>query len=314
MFICFPHATIVKVTGAHAARYLQNRLSNDIKSISVGLGSCVAAALSAQGKIQAIFTVLAETNDQYLLISEAGDSEEILARLAQFKVAERVEFIDISSQYMLLGWEAPLPEEVREVFPELHELPPLGRYVTSLGTYLVGQRGLAEESLLCIIPKDRSTSIHAEISRTTAELGGDALKIAKIRRNMPSFPDELGQELLLSETPLSHAVSFTKGCYVGQEVVAKIDALGRAPRQLVPFAISGKHLDLVDAPVTQEHDSTARSFGRVLSAVFDPLEDETVGFLVVKNDPAVLQSSAPHSPLPQVPLCANGRPLSLLRS
>ncbi|NDC37372.1 MAG: hypothetical protein EBZ48_04895 [Proteobacteria bacterium] len=302
MFFRLHQAAIIEVTGPHATRYLQNRLTNDLKSLRSGSGACYAAALSAQGKIQGLFTVFALSTERYLLCCEGGAPTEVLHHVAQFKVAERVEFFDRSDQFVALCWGGATTEEVTSVFPGIPQIPSVGAFTAIAGALLSGVRGLTPQSLLCVIPQDQAEAVVAKIAAMTLELRGDALQIARARANLPSFPAELGQDLLLGEAGLSQAISWTKGCYVGQEVVAKLDALGKAPRKLVPFSLSGNHPELGEAPVTKADDSSMRAFGRVLSSVLDPIHDETVGFLVVRNDTTLLQAG----------LCANGLPIRLL--
>jgi hypothetical protein len=79
-------------------------------------------------------------------------------------------------------------------------------------------------------------------------------------------------------------------------VIAKIDALGRSPRTLQRFYSPGKHLELSGAIVTREDDPASRPLGRILSSGFDVVQDETLGFVLIKNDPTLLDG----------PLFANG--------
>ena len=304
MFIRFTSPILIEVSGRHAARYLQNRLSNDIGLLAPGAGACTAAALSVQGRLQGLFTVLRLQSEQFLLICEGGDSEQIKKHLAQFKVAEQVDFTNVSSQFAVLRWEASSTAEVAQIFPELQSIPSSGSFSIVQGGFITNTRGFTPRALLCIIPQPNAVQIIAQLSTLTRELSADALRVARVRRNLPSFPTELREDLLFSEANLPEAVSFTKGCYVGQEVVAKIDAIGKAPRQLLPFAVRGRHPELAEAPVTKTDDSTPRALGEVVSAVYDPVTDETVGFLILRNDPALLE----------IALSANGIPITVLHS
>lgn len=302
MFIQFPSAICIEVSGPQAARYLQNRLSNEVKSLTAGAGCCYAAALSAQGKIEGLFVVLALSQDRYLLICEGGNPQILLASLARFKVAERVEFSDVSAKYAVLRWENYSQSELQRIFPGLSSAPAPGAFAAVTGNLIASTRGLCGDALLCIIPTETAAMAISLLRSLTHELAGDKLQVARVRANHPAFPQELGQGLLLAEADLSHAVSFTKGCYVGQEVVAKIDAIGRAPRRLLPFAAPGEDLSIASSAITKAGDPSGRVVGEVVNVIFDPTAGETVGFLILRNDPALLAAK----------LLAGNKPLRLL--
>jgi len=302
MFIQIPSAICIEASGPQAARYLQNRLSNEVKSLTPGAGCCNAAALSVQGKIEGLFFVLALSPERYLLLCEGGDPQLILTSLARFKVAERVEFSDVSAQYAVLCWENCSPSDLQLAFPGLSSAPTPGTYLSVDGCFIAPTRGTTGSAVLCLIPQTQAATVTASLRSRTQELLGDALQVALVRANLPAFPAELGSGILLAEAELSHAVSFTKGCYVGQEVVAKIDAIGRAPRRLLPFAADGQQLALKAASITKAEDPSGRTVGEVLSSVFDPTTNETLGFLILRNDPSLFSSK----------LCAGGIKLRLL--
>jgi folate-binding protein YgfZ len=296
MIINFPSATVLRVTGRHAFKYLQNRLTNDLRPLIAGRGATLAAALTAQGKLQGLFTVLAEGENSYLLVAEGGDCTTLTKAVGQFKVAEQVDIQDCSEEFSLFQLDGLSADELSSTLPDLTTEPKQAEFLAAAGVIITPVRGLSNRAFLCLVPKEHATLFLSHARKVTPELCGDNLYTARVRRNLPSFPQELPEDILLSESGIDGAVSFTKGCYVGQEVIAKIDALGRSPRTLQRFYCPGKHLELSGAIVTREDDPASRPLGRILSSGFDVVQDETLGFVLIKNDPTLLDG----------PLFANG--------
>lgn len=288
MVITFPSAATLRVTGRHALKYLQNRLTNDLRPLVAGHGATLAAALTAQGKLQGLFTVLAERENSYLLVAEGGDPATLARTVGQFKVAEQVDINNCSEEFAIFQLDGLNDEEISSIFPTLIAGPKKGEFLTSSGILITPTRGLSPHAFLCLVPRADSAQFLAKARTVTPELCGDNLYIARVRRNLPSFPQDLPEDILLSESGINDAVSFTKGCYVGQEVIAKIDALGKAPRSLHRFHCQGRHLELSGAVVTQQDDPASRPLGRILTCGFDVAHEETLGFLLIKNDPTLL--------------------------
>lgn len=283
-FIRYPDALVCRVTGKHASQYLQNRLTNDIRTLAPGKGCCEAAALSPQGRIMAIFTVASIAPDSFLLTSDGGTRTEVLHALSQFKVAERVDFTDISDSFALLHCDGVAVEHLKVAFAEITSLPEQKSFVVIGPSTLLSIPRFSPSGIHTVIPVERLRETIVALESFTRELSGAALTLARVTRNLPTFPQELNSDLLLSETGRSELISFTKGCYVGQEVVAKIDALGRAPRALVRFAADAEDGPIPGESILDADDSTARPLGRIITSVFDPAEEQMVGFAILRSD------------------------------
>ena len=282
MFIRYPQAIVCRVTGKDGKRYLQNRLSNDIQALPPG-ASCSAAALSPQGKIEGVFLVINVAEGEYLLAADGGERSQVLGALQRFKVAERAEFKDESDSVTVFHCDGILDS------------------IKAPGGFVAKAPRFSSTGMHLIVPRGESTEVIKKLTALTQELSGEALTIERVRKNVPSFPEELNDKLLLSEAGVKDLISFTKGCYVGQEVVAKIDALGKAPRVLVRFRSTNSGGSLQGASVSVSANET-RSVGTILTSVSDGASGEEIGFAALKNDPAVLKGA----------LLAAGSSISLL--
>ena len=253
---------VISAQGKDARRYLNARLSNDIKSMRPG-AVLRAAALSAQGRIQAIFTVLCRRDDAFLLISDGADAERLLATAAQFKVADRVELAlerERDAAWHIFGHEAAKVARVAN----LTEAPREGSFGESASGYLFQARRSSESGFDLIsrepLRVETESALQAMGAKRISPLQAEYFRIAA---GIPSFPNDLNEESLLSESGMHDLVSYAKGCYVGQEVVEKIDSHGKAPRRLVRLKALGRH-DLRSGAAVL--DQRGKQIGKITSS------------------------------------------------
>lgn len=280
----FPlRSTVLSLTGRDAERYLQARLTNDLRLLSPG-HFCEAAALTPQGRTEAFCAVLKRSAQDFLLLCESDRRDELYSAIKRFLVAERVEIKDVSSDFSATHVFCSDTAKLQElaVIPHLDRTAPLDEVRERDGVYAFPRRRTTEQGWDIVAPLSRSPEIQSTLTAAgLAERTADEQLLLRLRAGIPSFPEEINADRLFSESGLMHAVSFTKGCYTGQEVVAKIDALGKTPRVLRRLRIEGT------APVTPgtsvENGSGGPKIGTVLSAAVDPAEQCTWCFCDLKN-------------------------------
>lgn len=217
----FPSHTYI-VEGPDAERYLQGRVTQDVKS----LGAARSLLLSPQGKIQAHFLLARQKPEFFLLISDPIQEEDLRSSLLQFKVADQLDFRAYEGARFSLRGKSTLEKlgiDYRGVFEgEIHGL------ALTLISAPVGSFSAYE----CLV------SDPGKAQKVFTELGGkevqeEVLEQLRIEAGLPEY----GKDLNLKNTPgdfsTEGCVSFTKGCYSGQEVVEKQAALGKANKRLL---------------------------------------------------------------------------------
>jgi folate-binding protein YgfZ len=264
----FRNAVAFKVAGKDARRYLNNRLSNDLRSLGDGQ-SVVAAALTAQGRVEALFTVFVSAADVFYLVSDGGNRQALFAAVTRFVVADRVSVEDISTSvaYLHISGSSSPDEDMPRPTPDTLIF---SRRSTRLDEFGV--------DVLCVgDPEDIISSVQASLGKP---LGESEYRLFRIKHGTPVFPDEVNDQVILTECGLREAVSFSKGCYVGQEVIERIDAIGKLPRSLARVRLSGAAEAIAGAVVTNE---AGEALGKALSAAYDPQESKTYTFALLRS-------------------------------
>lgn len=268
-WIQLAHAFCLKVSGRDARRYLHNRLSNDIRSLAPG-EAIQAAALSAQGRVEGLFSVLCLDEESFVLISDGGDRTAIQAALGRFIVADRVMIGDMAPPSFVVHLGGDAASELRE------KLELIGAYVCSFPSRRISDRGMH------IVLQQVAYSAACECLREYCGEPLDDNQYGCMRwlAGIPTYPEEVNQEVILTECGMLEAVSFQKGCYVGQEVIERSDAVGRLPRTLERILLKGLKPIARGANV---NDSSGGTLGKVLSAVTASDRDEVYLFTLLRS-------------------------------
>ncbi|HLI85491.1 MAG TPA: hypothetical protein VKV17_16370 [Bryobacteraceae bacterium] len=249
-----------RVTGRDRARLLHNVTTNDIKKLTPGDG-CYAFLLTPQGRIQADLTLFCFPD--YFLIDTEPELRETLPRLIlKYKVADQVEVEDITGETCSIGVEGPgaaqalaanaIPTPAK---PYAHQ--PWGE-CTVANISVTGQPGFRIFGSRSFDPP----SLGPRVVPATA----DDVRRVRIENGRPRFGEDLRENSLPQETQQMHAVSFQKGCYIGQEIVERIRAQGHVNKKLVRLVIETSTVPPPGTKLTAE----GKEVGEIVSAVSSP--------------------------------------------
>jgi folate-binding protein YgfZ len=222
------------VEGPEAAEYLQGQLTNDVEALEPGDG-CYAALLDRKGHIQADMRVLRLAPDRIWLDTEPAAAEAALRHLQMYKVGRDVAVSDVSDERALSSLVGPQSAALAgtAALPE-HANAEVG--VAGTPCVAVGTAGGID--LIC------AAADAPELRRALGEAGARevdpaAAEILRIEAGRPRFGAEMGPQTMPAEAGIvEEAVSFTKGCYIGQEPVARLHYKGRPNRHLRGLAMS----------------------------------------------------------------------------
>ncbi len=231
----------LELTGADRQRFLHGLVSCDVKGLSPGSGS-YGFFTSGQGKILADFGLLA-FDDRLWLDLPPGLESEVAGHLAKYLIADRVEVKGLDSVVPLALVGPGLPDRL----PEVERLPEgewgHGRaYLGGIEVEISRHPRLGAPGAVVWSPAGevvRLTDILIE--RGARPVGAEAVEVVRIEAGLPLFGVDFGPENFPQETGQEEAaVSYTKGCYLGQEVVARIHYRGGVQRSLRGLRFTGE--------------------------------------------------------------------------
>ncbi len=253
--------TALVVSGPDAAEFLQGQVTNDVESLTPGTG-CYAALLDRKGGVQADLRVLRLGEDELWLDTDGRASAPVLRHLSTYKIGREVEVAEPDPGAAILALLGPAANEAAGIGPLPREHD--HREVELAG---VGCRAVATDlGIELICPAARS----ADVSRTLVDAGAEpvteaAAEILRVESGRPRFGHEIKPGVLTQEAGMNdRAVSFTKGCYIGQETVARLHYKGKPNRHLRGLRL--------EAPVAEDDSIVLgdRELGRIGTAVVSP--------------------------------------------
>jgi folate-binding protein YgfZ len=224
------------VTGGEAADYLQGQLTNDVEALEPGDGA-YAALLDRKGHMQGDMRVLRPGDGPDLLLDTEPEALEAVRRhLAMYKIGRDADVIDVTAERALLSLIGPRAVEIAgsAALPEYacEEVTIAGTQVLAVGT--------AAGIDLIFEAEAQGRVTDALLAAGAAEVSPEAVEILRIEAGRPRFGAEMGTETMPAEAGIvEQAVSFTKGCYIGQETVARLHYKGKPNRHLRGLKLSG---------------------------------------------------------------------------
>ena len=229
--------TLVRATGEDRISFLQGMLTNDVAGLRPG-GGCPALLLTIQGRVTADVRVAALT-DSMLLDVDVRVSAALLDALEKLLIADDVELTEVAA-LTLIGVEGP---RAGSLVPGGDDLAPFAHAETNLAGVpirLVRASEVRGSGLVLHVPAARAALIWERLAHAGAiPCGMEALERRRIEVGVPRIGLDMDHSTLALEVPVEDAISQTKGCYLGQEVIARGTARGHVNRRLVGLEIDG---------------------------------------------------------------------------
>ena len=277
---------LLEVTGRDRAKFLHAMLSNDVAALTPGRG-CRATLLDIHGKVQFVLTVLA-LDERLLVITPPGTAPAVLEALDAYLFSEKAYFRDATGEeamLMLAGPDAPaLAERLVGAAPPAE---PWAHVTAALGAVTVRvARGHGEtgepEIWLMSAAADGPAVRGAVIAAGAKPVGREAFESLRIESGTPAFPADIGPAVLLPEVPFADLVSYSKGCYIGQEVVVRIRDRGHVNRLLRGLVLEGDAVPDAGAAVM----AAGAEVGAVTSAAWSYTLKRPVALALVRRQHA----------------------------
>ncbi len=279
----FSDRTQIEFRGGDRQRFLHNLCTNDIQRLQSGQG-CEAFVTSVQGKCLGHILVFAG-DDSLVLETSPGQAEKLLSHFDRYLITEDVQLVDRSQDWaelLLGGPEAP--RHLSNVGCQAEALPEYAHQAVHIEGQAVWVRCAPMTGVPTFLLACRRTELSAVqtqlISLGVTNCSLSALQMAQIEKGFPWYSWDVTDQNLPQEVHRDDvAISFTKGCYLGQETVARIDALGHVNRLLV--AVRGDVRDVPDHGAELSLDG--QIVGQVTSAAYSPRLEAPLALAYVRR-------------------------------
>ena len=274
----------IQVTGSEATMFLNGLITNDIKTL--GENRWMPAVFpTVQGRLIAAVRIL-KIADGFLIDTEPTTLDRVLKTIERFTLAGDFRVADLTHATTMITLQGKDAGEI------------LGKILS--GTLPVDRDGLremewheqpltilrathtAEDGFDLIVPTDNATVVWDTLVEAGAHpVGYDALETLRVEAGIARYGIDMDETNVVTETNLDDAVSFTKGCYVGQEIIIRIKHRGHVAKKLTGIVFeTEKGIE----PGTKVMSASGSEIGRVTSAAFSPTLGKWVALAYLKYD------------------------------
>lgn len=273
-----PESGRLEMLGADRQRFLNAYLTCDVKPLAPGDGA-YGFLTSAQGRILSDAVVLVHPDRLWLEVAP-GEEEAVAGHLRKFVIVDRVEIRPLAD---MLPVTLAGPRAAAVLGPEVTARLPEGDWkharVTVDGTEVTLQRTgrLGTPAFTLWVPASIAPHLTADLlaREGVRRIGPEALEAVRAEAGIPLFGRDFGPDNFPKETGIEEAVSYTKGCYLGQEVVARIHYRGGVQKEMRRLLLDG------DVPAGSILLFEGREAGKVTTAVDSPARKRAIGLGIV---------------------------------
>ncbi len=256
---------LIAVWGKEAVQFLDGLISNDMKTLE-DRQQMLAAFPNAQGRLLAAVRVLRQ-GEKYLFETEEVTQERVFQNLFRFTFAGDFFVEDLSEQYRYF-----------ELFGAAAGSPPY----EGGGAAFRGRGG----SLALLTPNEEADAALKKVADSGAvEISDDLYEILRIESGTPKYGVDMDDTTIVPELGIDGLISYNKGCYIGQEIIARIHFRGHVAKRLTGLVLSEP--PAVAGGLTAGTELTTaegKNAGRITSVTFSPKLDKTIALAFVRYD------------------------------
>lgn len=281
------HLGLIKVSGSDAQTFLQGQFSNDITSVDEQHGQ-LSAYCTPKGRMLAIFHIFRFHNAYYLQLPREL-VEKVMKRLHMFVLRAQVDVEDASESFVRIGVNGPKAPQLLAQATQLNIPQDVDSAVCENDFLIMKMPGI-QPRFEIIAELEAATRLWRELDVHAAPVGPKQWTLLDILAGQPQIYPETVELFIPQMTNLQQAggLSFTKGCYPGQEIVARSQYLGKLKRRMY-----AAHVRTQSAPNPGDtlHLSGETNSGQNIGTVVSVAHDPDAGFRIL----AVVQISAAES-------------------
>lgn len=275
----------ILVSGSEAVVFLNGLVTNDMKSLAVN-SWMPAAFANVQGRLLAVVRII-HREDGFLIDTEDATHDAVIKLIERFTLAGDFTVADMTSETAQLSIQGKKAHEiVAKIFgKEAADLEnQKARIVDCEGASvtLIRATHTAEDGFDLYLDRDHLPKLRDELTSAGSQpITDDTFETLRIEAGIPRYGIDMDETNVVTETNLDDAVSFTKGCYVGQEIIVRIKHRGHVAKKLTGIVLSGANAAPRNAKISS---ADGKEVGRITSSTFSPKIERAIALAYLKYD------------------------------
>jgi len=267
----------IKLTGEDRARLLHAMTTNHIQQLTPGTG-CYAFFLNDKGRILSDANILCRP-DHFLLDLEPEAREKLYQHLDHFIIADDVTLEDATAELATIAVEGPKAAAVLQAAGA--PIPETEYSTLEWGSRVVARlNSTGSLGFFIFVHSGEKSELVAQIEAAGAVAAdAEAFRVVRLEHGKPRYGEDISERFLAQEANQPHALHFSKGCYLGQEIVERVRSRGQIHRVLKPLALDSKTPPEPGAKLQTGDTNVAE----ITSAVYSPALDKVVALAYVRT-------------------------------
>jgi folate-binding protein YgfZ len=275
----------LRVSGSEATMFLNGLITNDMKTLAENRWM-PAAFPTVQGRLIGAVRVV-RLKDAFVIDTDAESHEAVLKTVSRFTLAGDFHVKDLTTETALLSVQGKRAVEVVEKVLEtsVSDLPRDGVLETNwqnTPVTIIRATHTAEDGFDILIDSTQGAQLRQALIDADAQVvSPDVFEVLRIEAGIARFGHDVDETNVVTETNLDDAVSYTKGCYVGQEIIVRIKHRGHVAKKLTGLRFqTEKRIE----PGTIIKSSDGKEIGKLTSTAFSPKLEATIGLGYVRYE------------------------------
>jgi len=262
----------IRVSGSEATMFLNGLITNDVKNLAQNRWM-PAVFPTVQGRLIGAVRVIRGEEPSFLIDTETASHEAVLKTISRFTLAGDFKVADMTSDTALLSVQGQgAGELLQKVFDQgVYDLPQNGVVDTrwqDVPVTIIRASHTGEDGFDLFVDSSRRAELQQALEAAGAQsIGQDTFEILRVEAGIARFGQDMDESNVVPEINLDDAVSFTKGCYVGQEIIVRIKHRGHPAKRLTRLRFE---TDQQIEPGAVIRSIENQEIGRVTSAVMSP--------------------------------------------
>jgi folate-binding protein YgfZ len=257
----------IRVSGSEATMFLNGLMTNDIKTLAANRWM-PSVFPTVQGRLIGVVRVIRGSDPSFLIDTETASHDAVLKTISRFTMAGDFKVSDVSAETALLTVQgegaAEVIEKVFETSPS--EIPANG--VLEVPSLIIRASHTGENGFDIVVDSSQKAELLQALEAAGAQpISEDTLEVLRVEAGIARFGRDMDETNVVPETNLDDAVSYSKGCYVGQEIIVRIKHRGHPAKKLTGLRFDSEEQIEAGAIIRSTEN---QEIGRVTSAVISP--------------------------------------------
>jgi folate-binding protein YgfZ len=278
----------IRVSGSEAVMFLNGLITNDMKTLKEQRWM-PAVFPNVQGRLIASVRIFRLSGDaNFLLDTEAATHEALLKTIERFTMAGDFKVGDVTDATSMLSVQGRDAKRVIEALMDMSvaDVPRDGLLeaeFNGIGITLIRATHTGEDGFDLIFQRDAKTAIIERLITLGAiQISEETFDLLRIEAGVARFGRDMDETNVVIEANLDDAISFTKGCYIGQEIIIRIKHRGHVAKKLTGLRFENSEVATPGAMIKSSNDG--KEIGRITSATFSPALEKSIALGYVRYE------------------------------